>query len=220
MAGTANQKPKSKIQAAIWWLLDKLAGQLVGKLVLGGWALLAGGTVLAVAHHKGLTILAALRSPSIPLWVFLPVLLPAIFGVWVTLRRWRWRSPLHVTADPMQSVCIEGEFQGKPAMFVRLWGTFTNMGPTPQLVMYAYLEGTTCLSHFQEPVSIPREQAVLNVDVHFHCTRPRRLPKGPFVKVVFVDAGGFKHPQRLSLRVQARPPAVVPAPASEPAPPQ
>jgi hypothetical protein len=221
MVGTTDQKPKSKIRATFWWVFDKLAGQLVGKFVVlgGGWVLLAGGTALAVAHHKGLTVLAALRTPSIPLWVFLLVLLPAIFGAWVAVRRLRRRSPLYVTADPLQSVCIEGDFDGKPAMYIRIRGAFTNMALFPQLLIYAYLKGTTCLTHFYEPVSIGPGKAIVNVDVQFQCTRPKRLPRGHSVNVVFVDAGGFKHPQQLNFRVQAAP-AVVRTPKTEQPSPQ
>jgi hypothetical protein len=160
----------------------------------------------------------------VPLWIFLLVLLPAIFGVWAALGRWRLRPSLHVIANPLYSVCFEGEIGGKPAMYVRVWGTFTNMSRIPQLLVYAYLEGTTCLFHFHEPISIPPGRAALNVDVQFQCTRPKHLPKDGSVKVVFVDAGGLKYPQRLNLKVQARRPAAAPAPVlppvKEPAPPQ
>ena len=214
------EQPKSGITRFWWWLLDKLATQLVDKLLLGTWLLLS-GTAILVWRGPRLSALATLRAPIIPLWIFLAVLLPAMYGILILLRLFK-RKDLHVTVDPLQSVCVQVEFDGRPALFFSLRATFTNSSRGSQLLMFAYVQGTTCLMHFHDPLSIGPEEALVGALVQFYCTLPRRLPNEDrySAKVIFVDAGGYKYPQRVTLRLERTSTPILtkqqPAPQSTP----
>jgi hypothetical protein len=166
------------------------------------WGLSALGTVRVWAHQK-----------SVPLWVFILVLVPASFGVVVLVSTFFRRPDFHVTADPVNSFCSHATWENTPATQVRIAATFANGSKYDVVLMYAYLKGTKPLMHFDEPVHIP-PRSVIQQDVLFFCTGSRRKITNPYeATFIFVDAGGRKFPQRMTIRGIPRP-ASVPSPAA------
>ena len=81
--------------------------------------------------------------------------------------------------------------------------------------MYAYPRGTKSISHFYEPIPLPPETATLGVDVQFFCTLPTRRLKDPYTETfIFVDAGGHKYRQRITLKLQPKAALTAPKPTA------
>ncbi len=206
-ADNAASPPKGRV--------TKLIGRQTEKLVEHFWAWLlapgAGFAALVWAWKKRALFTEAVWSTRIPLLFFLLLSIPAAFGIYAFTRRYLRRSPLYVTPHPQQSFCSQGGWGDMPSLAFRLQATFTNVSESDVLLMYAYARGTKPLTHFMEPVSIPPKTALINEDVYFVCTFPRRPPKSPYrATFVFVDAGGLRFRQKLVLRYL---PAPQPAPS-------
>ena len=197
------------------WLLQRLAEQAFPTAIV--WAIAAWGTARVWAYPKG-----------VPLLIFVLVLIPASFGAVAFVRMYVKRRPdFHVTADPLNSYCCEATWErNQPAAQVRLIATFANGSDYDLLLMYAYLKGTRPLMHFQGPIHVPPRRAI-QADVLFFCTWPTGIVDASYnAKVAFVDAGGRRYLQRLTIRGVPRQASVSPphvaagassaAPASQP----
>jgi len=196
---------KSKTVEAVLWLLRKSVEQALPVILptVLLWGIGALGAARVWAHQK-----------SVPLWVFIVVLVPASFGVvtLVTRVRMRRRLAFHVTADPVRSYCCDAKWGDTPAAQVLLQATIANSSKYDLLLLYAYLKGTKPLMHFEQPVQVPPHKAIQE-RVMFFCTRPKGTIAPSYEPtVIFVDAGGRKHRQRVTMMGLPGP-----APASAPA---
>lgn len=166
------------------------------------WGISALGTTRVWAHQK-----------SVPLWVFILILIPASLGIVCLVRTLFRRPDFHVTADPVTSICCDAKWGDIPAAQVQLVATFANCMKYPVLLMYAYLKGTKPLLRFDEPIHIP-PYSVIKHRVLFFCTEPiQKITDTYETTVIFVDAGGSKFPQRMTIRGIPRP-VPVPPPAT------
>lgn len=193
--------PTRLLRRVAGWLLEKTADHLL-QWILAGWAGGSLGAALITARYRGVSVIVALRASSVPLWLFLLLLLPGAFGVTAIVRRLMYRSPLHVILDPIQAVCLEGMRGTEPILTLLLRGSFANRSKHPLLLRYAYIQGTTPVMHFFEPVRIPPETMTMRLDgLPCTVTRPRGYIGDPYrATFVFVDASGAKFRQQLSIR--------------------
>ncbi len=213
--GEAATKPtpaeEPRLKKFITQQLDK-ASESFWTWVISGLAI-----VLVWGWHRISVFLSPLGTRGVPLWLFSLLLTPGVFGL-IVFVRWlvHRRTPsMYVTLDPQGCFCQDTLHGTTPALLVYFRATFANGGQDEQLWMYAYPRGTKSLSHFYEPISLPPGTATLDVDVQFFCTRPPGRLKDPYsATFVFVDAGGHKHRQRLSLKLQPKAVIVAAKPAS------
>jgi hypothetical protein len=187
------------MKKVLLWFWHKVVEPLLPTILptVGLWVLSALGTVRVWAHQK-----------SVPLWLFLIVLVPASLGI-VGLVRSYFRHPnFHVTSDPLNSFCSEAMWGGAPAAQVRLFATFANGTKYDVVLLYAHLKGTKPLMHFDTPLHIPPYKAIQK-DVLFFCTAPKRKISSTYeADVIFVDAGKTKFSQRMTIRGIPSPGAV------------
>ena len=189
----------TRLKKALLWLLHKVLEPLLPVILPAAvvWGLGAWGTARVWAHQK-----------SVPLWVFLIVLIPASLGIVGLVRSYSRRPNFHVTSDPLNSFCSEAMWGDVPAAQVRLFATFANGTKYDVVLLYAYLKGTKPLMHFDKPLHIPPYKAIQK-DVLFFCTAPKRKISTTYeANVIFVDAGKTKLSQRMTMRGLPRPVAV------------
>ena len=191
----------TRFKKLLLWLLHKVLEPLLPVILPTSlvWAASAWGTARVWAHQK-----------SVPLWVFLIVLIPASLGIVGLVRSYLRRPNFHVTSDPLNSICSEAMWGDVPAVHVRLFATFANGTKYDVVLLYAYLKGTKPLMHFDKPLHIPPYKAIQR-DVLFFCTAPKRKISTIYeANVILVDAGETKLSQRMTMRGLSRPVAAPP----------
>ncbi len=202
--------------------LKKFFDQQVDKVADRIWTLIFSGLAIvgAGAAHYVPRVTSMLLNPRVALWLFPALVIPATYGA-VVFIRWliyRHTPEIYVTVDPERCFCQETMYGQTPALHVYMEVAFTNTGLHDQLLMYAYPRGTKSISHFYEPIALPPKTATLDVDIQFYCTLPLGRLKDPYTETfIFVDAGGHKYRQRISLKLQ---PKAVPTPPKPAAPQQ
>jgi hypothetical protein len=213
--GEAPEEPL--VKKVVKWFVEKIADHWL-ELLLGGGVGLAG--VFALISRTRRFFVTYLWNLRLPFLFFILFLVPAIFGIYVFVRR-RCRTLLHVTLDPQLSSCYEVQV-GPPPRTIQLTlvGVFANNSPDIEfLLLYAYIKGTNCLSHFSKPLGIGPGTALLQKHVQSVCTlppgRPRHTKRHYKATVYFVDASGRKFRQRVKIDYTVMPAPAKPEPSLE-----
>src|SRR5713101_4614649 len=130
MEASAEDRLTTRVGKAILWLLRKVVEQTLPAILPTAivWGVSVWGAARVWTHQK-----------SVPLWVFILVLVPASFGAVAFVRIYLIRRPdFHVTVDPIKSFSCEAKWGHVPAAQVRLAATFANSSKYDVLLMYAY----------------------------------------------------------------------------------